>query len=251
MSSWILSVCLALCCLRSTVVTLSLIWVKQVKRISCAVTSLSPVAGVRSSRCGPLLVGVGRRSAPLLRSSRSLSFTTRSSSTDSGHSSPLQVFPSSAPPLPEYCTSTYVWVLFITFFCFFCSLFGLTSSSSYQSPLFTSRVGSDLTFNSRTAYWDIREQVDTAAACFTYISLYTMAQKILYLAPTEDFFRKIIQNFSLSHLLSVAARLDQFEIEKKDLHDWVVWWFSQLWQSTENLNYQLTSFCRRALPYGS
>lgn len=40
--------------------------------------SLSLVAGVRSSRCDRLRVGVGRHTAHPLRSSKSLSFTTRS-----------------------------------------------------------------------------------------------------------------------------------------------------------------------------
>lgn len=50
--------------------------------VSSAVTSFSLVAGVRSSRCDPLPVGVGHRSAPLLQSSRSLSFTTINWSTN-------------------------------------------------------------------------------------------------------------------------------------------------------------------------
>lgn len=95
--------------------------------MSSAVTSLSLVAGVRSSRCAPPPVGVGRRSAPLLRSSRSRSFTTRSWNTNNEHRSSfffyfilffLHFFSSShtralhLPDVRELLHTVLLWVFF-------------------------------------------------------------------------------------------------------------------------------------------
>ena len=68
-SSWILSV--------------YVVWGVQLSHYSeLMCLSLSPVADVRSSWWDPLPVGAGRHSAPLLRSSRSPSFTSSSWSTE-------------------------------------------------------------------------------------------------------------------------------------------------------------------------
>lgn len=124
MASWILSVCLALCCLRCTALTLHYISFGlndlNADCVSSAVTSFSSVAGVRSSRCDHLPVGVGRRSAPLLRSSRSLSFTTRNWSTNNENSNILMV----------ECYSIPCW-----FFFFISST--LNSPSSHCKPSIT------------------------------------------------------------------------------------------------------------------
>lgn len=108
--------------------------------MSSAVTSLSLVAGVRSSRCAPPPVGVGRRSAPLLRSSRSRSFTTRSWNTNNEHRSSFFFyfcfffFYIFSPPLtPEHSTSLMLESYYIPFFCGFFFTESLTSSTFHHN----------------------------------------------------------------------------------------------------------------------
>ena len=84
--------------------------------MSSAVTSLSLVAGVRSSRCAPPPAGVGRRSAPLLRSSRSRSSTTRSWNNNERRSFFFTFFPPSPPLTPEHSTSLMFESHYIPFF---------------------------------------------------------------------------------------------------------------------------------------
>lgn len=107
--------------------------------MSSAVTSLSLVAGVRSSRCAPPPVGVGRHSAPLLRSSRSRSFTTRSWNTNNEHRSSfffifVFFFYIFSPPLtPEHSTSLMLESYYIPFFCGFFFTESLTSSTFHHN----------------------------------------------------------------------------------------------------------------------
>lgn len=110
------------------------------------ISSLCPVAGARSSRCDPLPVGVGRRSAPLLRSSRSLSCTNRSWNTNNQHcssssSSPTPCVTQFILLLPQFplifllTPLSYVGVLFFTHLSFFFSALSFpTPSSHHNSP---------------------------------------------------------------------------------------------------------------------
>lgn len=148
MASWILSVCLALCCLRCTALTVHYISFGlndlNADCVSSAVTSFSSVAGVRSSRCDHLPVGVGRRSAPLLRSSRSLSFTTRNWSTNNENSNILMVECYSIPCW-GFFPSLQPWTLPPP----------IASLPSPFQPLFLPSslgLGSDAAFNSISAY---------------------------------------------------------------------------------------------------
>lgn len=87
------------------------------ERVPSAVTTLSLVTGVRSNWYGPLPVGAGRRLASPLRSSRSLSSTTRSWKNKTVHwflhLHPYWFLHSILPVFECY---------FITFFCLFFSL---------------------------------------------------------------------------------------------------------------------------------
>ena len=96
--------------------------------MSSAVTSLSLVAGVRSSRCAPPPAGVGHRSAPLLRSSRSRSSTTRSWNNNECRSFFFTFFPPSPPLTPEHSTSLMFESHYIPFFRGFFFFFFLTES---------------------------------------------------------------------------------------------------------------------------
>lgn len=149
-----------------------------------------------------------------------------------------------SPPLtPEHSTSLMLESYYIPFFCgfFLQSLWLLLPSittpfSAFQiiAAVWPSGlgVGSDAAFNSRS-YWVKREQVYTAAAWFTYVSLCAMAQGMFYVA--EDFilrtlckFRNSIWNYMVQPQIkwivlknfvgmlifappTVAARLDQFD----------------------------------------
>lgn len=117
-SSWIVPVCLALCCLRCSHIAFNLSRMSQMLNVFPLLwPPLSLAAGVRSNRCGPLPVGVGRRSALLLRSSRSLSFTTRSWNINNEHWASL--------------------ITILPLFCFFPpSLWPLTTPSPHRNFLF-------------------------------------------------------------------------------------------------------------------
>lgn len=92
---------------------------------------LSPVAGVRSSRCDPLPAGAGRHSALLLRSSRSLSSITRSWNTNGTLSSSLSSFCLHPTPLHILMLFHVILLLVVSFSVLF---FILPTPFSNTSP---------------------------------------------------------------------------------------------------------------------
>lgn len=141
---------------------------------------------MRSSRSGRPPAGAARRSVPLLRSSRSLSSTTRSWTTNTGRwSTFLSGSPRSSPPLHQPTPPVIPWRVALLR-----AHFVLPSPRPPHLSLFPSAlkivaavsppslgVGSDTV--SRSAYGK------GTAARFIYFSLCTMAHGMFFLAPTE------------------------------------------------------------------
>lgn len=213
---WILSGCITLCShafnLSQVLYVLSLL----------SFLSLFPVEGVRFSWCDPLPVGAGHRSVPLLQSSRSPSFTTRSRKTDRQHRSPPQFF-----LVPYYTTPPSLCWNFVMFFSVFSSL--LSFCTYGLQLLFYLPVGSDVVWSGFTLQ----------IGCF-----------IWHLQTYQILPATFCENYIWSSHLWTYYRGQRIEL---------VWSQRQslaYWPKEEEKNHISACFdhlglCRRTLPYGS